>query len=306
MSDLLNKITDRVKAILVTHFLGFPQPVDEIKKICSEKNLFLIEDCAHALLSYHDGKPLGSYGDVSIFSLLKTLAVPNGGVLVINNKNISYNRSPKKPNFFATSYYAAELLNYRTQKNGYSIKKNNLSFFSNAVYISLALTRLMLIAFRKYFGGKGLSLVKPDSYLFLDDLRSWGISTLTRTIIERTDFEAIKVIRRRNFKYLLDYFIKNERGILPFKELPAGVCPLFFPIIVENIEKRKALYEALKNRRIITHPWWDRFHPTVPWVDFPDAVYLKQRLFGIPIHQDLTLEDLDYVLQEFESVFQKK
>jgi perosamine synthetase len=53
----------------VTHFLGFPQPIDEVKKICGERTLFLIEDCAHALLSYHDGKPLGSYGDVSNFSL---------------------------------------------------------------------------------------------------------------------------------------------------------------------------------------------------------------------------------------------
>ena len=62
-----------VKAILITHFLGFPQPIDEIKRICNERNLFLIEDCAHAFLSSYNGNPLGSYGDIAVFSLLKDI-----------------------------------------------------------------------------------------------------------------------------------------------------------------------------------------------------------------------------------------
>jgi len=120
--------------------------------------------------------------------------------------------------------------------------------------------------------------------------------------MNNTDFGKIKISRRENFVYLLNHFLKNERGILPIKELHTGVCPLFFPIIVENAERRSDLYQRLKNRGIITHPWWDRFHPLVPWDEFPDAVYLKQRLFGLPIHQDLTLKHLDYLLSGFEEV----
>jgi len=304
--DLFRKITRGVKAILVTHFLGFPEPINEIKKICVERNLFLIEDCAHALLSTHNGKPLGSYGDVSIFSLLKTLPVPNGGVLVINNKNISYNHSPEKPNFFATCFYAAELLKYKTIGNNNSIKENGINLLYNGVYLSLSSFRLMLAGFRKYFNRKGLYLVKPDSYLFVEALRSWGISSLSKRIIERTNFEQIKIIRRRNFEYLLDYFLENERGVLPFKELPLGVCPLFFPIILESAEERETLYKALKSRGVITHPWWDRFHPGVAWEEFPDAVYLKTRLLGLPIHQDLTYKHLDRIIEEFEKAYQSK
>lgn len=302
--DLLNKISEKVKAILVTHFLGFPQPIDEVKKICRERNLFLIEDCAHALLSYHGGKPLGSYGDVSIFSLLKTLPVPNGGVLVINNSNINYNHCSEKPNFFATSFYAAELLKCKTRGNGNSIKGKSLYFLSNDVYLSLSFTRLMLAGFRKYFNPKGLYLVKPDSYLFIGDLRSWGISDLSKRIINKTNFEEVRTIRRKNFEYLLNYFLKNDRGILPFTKLPSGVCPLFFPIIVGNAEERDRLYTTLKGRGVISHPWWDRFHPTVRWDEFPDAVYLKERLFGLPIHQDLTIKHLDHLVEEFEKAYQ--
>jgi dTDP-4-amino-4,6-dideoxygalactose transaminase len=59
----------------------------------------------------------------------------------------------------------------------------------------------------------------------------------------------------------------------------------------------------LKRKGIITHPWWDRFHPAIPWNEFPDAVYLKTRLFGLPIHQDLTLKHLDLVIEEFENAY---
>ena len=304
--DLFRKITRGVKAILVTHFLGFPEPINEIKKICVERNLFLIEDCAHALLSTHNGKPLGSYGDVSIFSLLKTLPVPNGGVLVINNKNISYNHSPEKPNFFATCFYAAELLKYKTIGNNNAIKENGLNLLYGGVYLSLSSFRLMLAGFRKYFNPKGLYLVKPDSYLFVENLCLWGISDLSKKIIDKTDFEEIKNIRRRNFEYLLNHFVKNERRILPFHELPPGICPLFFPIILESAEQREKLYRTLKRRGVITHPWWDRFHPEVPWDEFSDAVYLKTRLFGLPIHQDLTLKHLDLMIEEFENAYKSR
>ncbi|MGA2465571.1 MAG: DegT/DnrJ/EryC1/StrS family aminotransferase [Thermodesulfobacteriota bacterium] len=301
--DMVKRITENVKAILVTHFLGFPQPVDQIKQICTEKDLFLIEDCAHALLSAYGGKPLGSYGDVSIFSLLKTLPVPNGGVLLINGRNIIHNYLAEKPNLFATSFYAAELLRYKTWDDNNSIEENGLNVLYKSVYLSLSFARLMLAGFRKCFNPKGLYLVKPDSHLFVENLQPWGISGLSKRIINRTNFEEIKNIRRGNFEYLLKYFLQNERGILPFKELPSGVCPLFFPIILESAERRVTLYNTLKSRGVITHPWWDRFHPQVPWDEFPEAVYLKTKLFGLPIHQDLTLKHLEHVIEEFEKVY---
>jgi dTDP-4-amino-4,6-dideoxygalactose transaminase len=300
--DLIKKINKKIKAILVTHYLGFPQPVHELRKICDDRKIALFEDCAHSFLSYYGNKPLGSYGDAAFFSLLKTLPVPNGGVLVINNKNINYNPYFLKPNFFATCFYAAELLRHKTMGNKNSFKENTLNLVYNGVYISMSSVRLMLAGFRKYFNPRGLYLVKPDSYFFIDELQSWGISDLGKRVINRTNFEEVKNFRRRNFEYLLKHFLKNERGILPFKELPSGVCPLFFPIVLESNEKRDRLYTILKSRGVTTHPWWDRFHPAVPWDEFPDAVYLKERLFGIPIHQDLTLKHLDFIMREFQEV----
>jgi len=303
IDDLLKKITKDVKAILVTHFLGFPQRIDEIKKICVEKNLFLIEDCAHAFLSTNNGKYLGSCGDIGVFSLLKTLPVPNGGVLVINNKNIKHKHNPKKPSMFSTFFYTAEdLLQRKTSTNNH--RETVIRIFKRSLYLFSRSIKFYVAVFRKLFNHKGLYLVRPDSSLFVENLSSWGMSSLSKNIISNTDFEKVKNIRRRNFKYLLNHFLENEQMILPFRELPPGVSPLFFPIIIESAEKKEALYKTLKSKGISTNPWWVRFHPDVPWDEFPDAVYLIQKLFGLPIHQNLTLRHLDRVIEEFEKAYQ--
>ena len=303
--DLLKKIkyTNKVKALLVTHFLGFPQPIDKIKNICKESRLLLIEDCAHAFLSDFNGKALGSYGDISIFSLLKTLSVPNGGVLVINNQDITYRRNHEDPNLFSTIYCAAELLKNRTCLNNNSYGEKVNKFLYNGFYNTLSIIRMTLAGFRKYVHPSGLYLVRPDAYIYNENICAWGMSAVSKAILSQTDFERVKDIRRKNYQYLLKYFLEHERGKLPFRELSPGVCPLFFPIILDSSETREKIYTILKNKGVITHPWWDRFHPDIPWKEFPDAVYLKEKLFGLPIHQDLTYDHLDRIIEEFEKAY---
>jgi len=301
--NLRSKISRGVKAILITHYLGFPQPVDQIKKICVERNLLLIEDCAHALLSAYKGRPLGSYGDAAFFSLLKTLPVPNGGVLLLNSEDLSFSMHRQTPSILSTCFYVAELLHFRTWDANPTIKQTFLRILYNSLYLSNKSAKLVVALFRKLLTPKALYLVRPDSYAFNEELFEWGISKLSISITKNTDFESVKAVRRRNFQYLLNHFLRNDRGILPFKELPSDVSPLFFPIIVKSAEYREKLYRTLKNRGVITHPWWDRFSPEVPWKAFPDAVYLKQRLFGLPIHQDLTFKHLDRLINEFEKAY---
>ena len=50
--------------------------------------MLLVEDCALSLLSEADGRPLGSFGDWSVFCLCKTLPLPNGALLVQNGPRL--------------------------------------------------------------------------------------------------------------------------------------------------------------------------------------------------------------------------
>ena len=203
----------------------------------------------------------------------------------------------------STCFYVAELLHLRAWGSDPTLKQTFLRTLYNGLYLSIKCAKFVVALFRKLLNPKALYLVRPDSYAFDEELFKWGISNLSIRITKNADFERIKAVRRRNFQYMLDHFLENKRRILPFRQLPPGVCPLFFPIIVKSAGYREKLYRTLKNGGVITHPWWDRFHPAVPWDVFSDAVYLKQRLFGLPIHQDLDLQHLDRVIDEFEKAY---
>ena len=78
-----------VAAVLVIHYFGFcAGNFDYVYKLCRAQKKFLIEDCAHALDSYHDKKKLGTFGDAAFYSLHKILPVETGGILAINNSKI--------------------------------------------------------------------------------------------------------------------------------------------------------------------------------------------------------------------------
>ncbi len=82
--QIKDKINSHTKAIIVPHTFGFPAEIDEIKKF----EIPVIEDCAHAIGGYYKGKPMGSYGDLSIFSFYatKVMTTGHGGMIITNNK----------------------------------------------------------------------------------------------------------------------------------------------------------------------------------------------------------------------------
>lgn len=67
-SLLREAISDKTKVIFLAHTLGNPFDIKNVKKVAEENNLWLIEDNCDALGSLYDGKPTGSFGDLSTSS----------------------------------------------------------------------------------------------------------------------------------------------------------------------------------------------------------------------------------------------
>lgn len=81
-------ITDKTKAIVVQHTYGIPCHASEkIRKLCNEKKIYMIEDCAHTFGNKWNGRILGTIGDVAFFSTdhTKYISTSVGGVAVTNN-----------------------------------------------------------------------------------------------------------------------------------------------------------------------------------------------------------------------------
>ena len=85
------KITAHTKAILVVHIFGNPARMDEIMEIARKHKLKVIEDCAQAPLAMYKNKPVGTIGDIGIFSLNyhKHIHTGEGGMIVTNDDTLA-------------------------------------------------------------------------------------------------------------------------------------------------------------------------------------------------------------------------
>jgi len=89
-SDIELRITPRTKAVIIVHYAGFACDMERITDVCRRRNLLLIEDCAHTPGAEYNGRPLGTFGDVSAFSFFanKNIAVGEGGMVVTRNSEL--------------------------------------------------------------------------------------------------------------------------------------------------------------------------------------------------------------------------
>lgn len=81
-----------IGVLLIVHWFGFP-PVDMqlVRDLCESTGVLLVEDCAHVIgLPGGVSGSLGTYGDVSFYSIHKVLGGICGGALVWNNPRLGY------------------------------------------------------------------------------------------------------------------------------------------------------------------------------------------------------------------------
>lgn len=93
-------ITVRTKAIVVTHLWGHPCDMPPIVNVARRHGIPLVEDASHAHGSTYRGRPVGSFGDVAVFSCggLKMVTGGMGGVLLTDNEDL-YARACLLTNF---------------------------------------------------------------------------------------------------------------------------------------------------------------------------------------------------------------
>jgi len=85
--DILEKITNKTKAIATVHYGGYPCDMDTIMEIAEDYNLKVIEDAAHAPGAEYKKKRCGTIGDIGCFSFFanKNLVTGEGGMVVTND-----------------------------------------------------------------------------------------------------------------------------------------------------------------------------------------------------------------------------
>ena len=89
--QLERRADNNTLCVVSTHLFGIPSDVDRTRRICEEKGIFLVEDAAQAMGVEHDGRKLGTLGDVGFFSLGrgKNISCGSGGIILTSSGDIA-------------------------------------------------------------------------------------------------------------------------------------------------------------------------------------------------------------------------
>lgn len=271
LDDVARKIGPNTKALYLIHYAGFPGPVDEMRKLADQHGIPLIEDCALSLLSSDGTKPLGTTGDIGIYCLYKTLPVPNGGALIVNGPRQYSLPEPPAPPMTSTLSHTVSALLQNLELRGGAFGRGLRGFIRALGHGTVRAAQIERVA----TGTQHFNRAHVDL----------GMSPLTKRIAMAQDLEAIVERRRRNYFFLLGR-LRDVSSPL-FNQLPPGVCPLFYPLVVED---KAEVMARLHAKGIDAIDFWKRFHPACDAASFPEVAQLRRSIVEIPCHQDLSPE----------------
>lgn len=275
-SIIEEKITEKTKAIMPVHIFGQPCAMDEISEIAKKHNLKVIEDACQAVGAEYKGRKIGTLADIACFSFFPTKnlgCAGDGGMIITDDDDL------------ATICKAL-----RTHGSGENGKKayNLLNDINEEVEEDKSTDNTIYNPL-KYYN----YLVGHNSRL--DELQA----AILRVKLPLLDEWNNK--RRENAK-LYNERLKNTKLVTPYED--KNVKHVYHMYILQS-EKRQEIVDYLKQRGIATGIYYPvplhlqkaYTHLGYKLGDMPNAEYLSQRTFAIPMFAELTEEEKQYIVQ---------
>lgn len=266
---VVEAITKRTRAIIPVHTFGQPCDMTTLNNIALQFGLRIIEDSCEAMLVQHGGKFVGSWGDVGCFStyIAHLLVTGVGGMAITRNKDLAQiMRSLVNHGIDLDELPTG--MNYDNSWLSRKFRFNRIghSFRMTELEAALGLSQLNLLA--------GFVAARQYNTAYLND----GLSTLSTSLQlpSQRDFTRSSCMmypivclqgNRDNFAKYLNHAGIETRLMLPLVSQPA--------------------YTGL---------WNPNDYPVAQWID-DNGLY-------IGCHQDLSTQDLDYIIDTIKEFYQ--
>ncbi|WP_200895200.1 MULTISPECIES: DegT/DnrJ/EryC1/StrS aminotransferase family protein [unclassified Methanosarcina] len=221
VNQIESKITPKTRAIMVVHIYGLPVDMDPVIKLARKYELNIIEDAAEAHGQTYNGKPCGSFGDISAFSFYanKHITTGEGGMVVTDDEELAERcRSLRNLCFQANRRYVHEEM-------GWNFRITNLQ-----AAVGLAqLERLNEFAKKKREMGK----------YYTEKLKNIGCIQLP---LERTPYAD-------NIYWVYGIVLNDEIGVnseeimARLNEKKIGTRSFFYPMHEQPVFHKMGLFE---------------------------------------------------------------
>ncbi len=297
ISDLKNKITANTKVIMFQHTFGNSTGIAQVKELCIERNILLIEDCTNTIFGKSGNAYIGSFGDASIFSFGRDKAVSgvDGGLILLNNKSLIQD--------FETLYAD---LPYPTV--GWLIKELFYPLIwalIKATY-TIGLGKLIhIVATKLHLITKATSDLEKSGFMSSDMPR---LLPNALACLAYTQLQDINTINEHRAK--INDFYKHELAGVQSVVYEAENILLRYPLFVKN--KAESLKFLRKNNLQHFGDWYDK--PITPInVEFAKIGYtlgscktsedVCTRIINLPNHINISLTDAKLIVGYIKSAY---
>ena len=192
-----NKTKKVIKACVPMHSYGHPCRINEIKKICDQYYIFLIEDAAESVGSFYKKKHTGTFGKLGALSFNgnKIITSGGGGCIITNNKVLA-----KKAKHLTTTSKVPHKWSFNHDMIGYNYRMPNI----NAALLVAQLEKLNdFINNKRNLAYKYESFFKDTDYVFFKEPKNSKSNYWLNSIILKDKHQKIKFLEQTNSKGIM-------------------------------------------------------------------------------------------------------
>ena len=262
LDDIERKYTADCVAVMPVHYAGHPVPMERLMPWADQRGIKVIEDCAHTAGGLYKGKMLGTWGHIGCFSFeeKKLMTTGDGGMMVTNDPELFKDVK-------AMRWVGIDKDNWKTAQRYTAADKSAMHWFYEINVL-----------------GYKYNMNDLAASIGLAQLKKLPAMNAHRSALIRTYMDGVKNV-------------DGVQLLLPFE--PETYCYQMFGIRAKH---RDRLMLHLKSKGIATgchytplsmQPLFAPWGGTTPWVERE-----HQHFITLPLHADLTMDEVRYVVQE--------
>ncbi|MFH1638901.1 MAG: hypothetical protein ABIB93_01105 [Chloroflexota bacterium] len=264
--------------LLFVHYFGFPQNILDTQNWCEENGVVIVEDAAHSLIPIPG---IGDNGNPVFYTPWKFINIPAGAFLVL----------PELSDYIETE---------PSEKNGHVsfplkwVLRQEVCSISQRIRLPLHQLRGASVK------GHDVSepIVAPESSL----CSPFSINLLGKY---EKDIKDVCLKRKRNYRLIDEVFLDpNFKQYRIFKDVPVSFAPYVYPFRIPAKHSVNLMIN-LNKKGIPASPWSDLSPEVKNSEEYPLSNDLRKEIVTLPIHQDLSLSQINWMKKQVLSCLEK-